>query len=324
MTVLLALNIVLESIFKSKVFYYICEGLSNPLSTSSSSASLHQVQQSKPLIKLAQAANKVQPESVIRIVCYFLCVNKNHVKSHGAFIDNLKLEHHLSTINQMIEDALSIYKREIFWDNLTLALESSQSSPTPSVTTTTSATHLFNCFSIQHQELEYILYNSYKINAVDLDQNLAPFLKQIFKLKDKIVAYFQQNFDKFFFYVQSNHNDYCILLLSNGLMSTLNDQIQSNSRVTSDEKDLNTFILIKFDKVNKVAELLKVNRLEQSQDTSAFEATTSAQLLTAGNMDLHASRQKMVLSQSNMFDYSKKHFAFIINTLIYIVWENLF
>ncbi len=299
----------------------------NALSTSSSSASLHAIQQSKQ--QKISYLNKIQPESVIRIVCYFLCVNKSHVKNKLSLIDNLKLEQHLSTINQMIEDALCIYKREIFWDNLTLALEST-SSPTQSLlpgASTTLAIHLFNSYSIQYQELEYILNNSYKLNAVDLDQNLAPFLKHLFKLKDKIVSYFQQNFDKYFIYVQSNDKDYCILLLTNNFMLNMTDQNQFQpnkpSILTNDDRELNTFILIKFDKINKHTDLLKVNRLEQNQDSSAYD-TNGPQLLTTGNFDAMANRQKMLLSQSNMFDFSQKHFNFIINTLIYIVWENLF
>ena len=318
-----------------------------------------------------QQQQQLATDSVIRIVCYFIYVNKqqslintqpqtqdpnvNTAQTNTAAsvlrrisnetqLEKIKLD--IKSIQQIIEDAINMYKREIFWDNLKLMLTKGQS-PTGSQNSNT-VNMLGRAMNlIQAQELEYILLNSHKVNARDLDSNYDGLFRQCYTIKEKIFSYFQQNFGNHFVYIPAASCDYCLLLLTNNLLrllkskqkSSQTEQPQNNDSQL--EKDLKSFVLIKFDRTNKTIDLIHVDGTHEHQDQKELEqiqqqrfndrTLTNLSALTENDASSSSSNNKInLLATCNSIRLnstkctSTEHIEFIIDSLIYIIWENLF
>ena len=89
-----------------------------------------------------QMPNKSSPsrqESHIRVVCYYLCINKqtsqlsasvvpqnepNSQQTSSQLLDLNQFDQDLLFIDKMVEESINVYKLETFWDNLMISMSS--------------------------------------------------------------------------------------------------------------------------------------------------------------------------------------------------------
>ena len=320
-----------------------------------SSATLSNSSSSSSLVGLAKAGSNTQQKqknqqqsetssgsgtSSVRLVWYYLCVNKNfQVVQQNQLIskrfessinqmnETTKILNDLGLVKQIIEDSINIYKREIFWDNLIIAIQH-----TPLQQTNTSL------YSIEFEELEYILKNSYKINALELQSMYSRSLKTLFEqgysIKEKICGYLQSTFGKHYIFVSSPKYDYCLLILTKSLISKIKVESQPYRL-----EDINSFILVKFNKDKGTMDLMQVNRM-QNQDQQIDIIKPKIENIVATNIisssvsstsSLTTSSSAMTISQlalttnsnNNGIKISYENLNFIINTFVYIIFENI-
>ena len=131
-------------------------------------------------------------QSYIRLVCHYLCINKNQQRNFECAWDvdsqleaDLKLNEDCKFLEKIIEESVSAYKREIFWDNLIISM-----SPLSNFFDEEKS-HMPIVFAIQSEELEQILESSEKIDALHKDPSLSEFLDQCYRVKNKIRTYFE-------------------------------------------------------------------------------------------------------------------------------------
>lgn len=267
------------------------------LSNSNSSSSLlgHIAQQQQ------QQTNEItKQEPLIRIISYYLCINKNQLTQHQkqpqgennssstlASISLLnKFKQDLNCIDRVIEESISLYKQELFWDNLS----SSMSPLTDFLNENLNMNSPSISFSVKTEELEQILAISEKIDILDLDPNLTRFLQECYSVKEKIREYISFSFGRHFIFTSSANVEYCLLLINDELIKkfrqtfatssstptlissqcssfTLNEeqtQSQKKNVNTIDTTELKSFVLLKFDKIYKKAFIIQVNRVKVS------------------------------------------------------------
>jgi hypothetical protein len=267
------------------------------------------------------STSNTKQQPLIRIVSYYLCINKNQSPQESSSVSQKhqedsatgslasisllnKFNEDLHCIDRVIENSISLYKQEIFWDNL-----SSSMSPLTDILNENLSNMMSSAsisFSVNSQELEQILAISEKVNILDLDANLADFLNECYTIKDKIRDYIRFSFGRHFIFTSCENVEYCILLINDELIRkfrqtfstssstptntmsqsssfTLNEgqpgSLQSHgvssqkksSNSISESGELKSFVLLKFDKVAKKACLIQVNRVKvlQKKDTSS-------------------------------------------------------
>jgi hypothetical protein len=349
--------------------------LSNSNSSSSllsSIATQHQHQHPQ------QNNDTLKQEPLIRITSYYLCINKNQLsqqqkqtqggENNGtstlASISLLnKFKQDLNCIDRVIEDSISLYKQELFWDNL-----SSSMSPLDFLNE-----NLTISFSVKTEELEQILSISEKIDILELDPSLSRFLQECYSVKEKIREYISFSFGRHFIYTSSNSVDYCLLLINDELIKkfrqtfatssstptlvssqssslTLNDeqnQPQKKNTNTTDALELKSFVLLKFDKINRKAFLTQVNRVKVSakdqmrpssqnqiltqqiplaKRSSTTDTISSIHSSSTDHLSLSSSLKNLVSAPNNSANNvlkSHKYLNFTINTLMYVLWESI-
>ena len=99
----------------------------------------------------------------------------------------------------------------------------------------------------------------------------------------------------------SSSNSSTVVKVSTSTSSS-NDTNNSNS-----EKQLNSFILLKFDKINKMTHLWQINRIIQQQQSASENSISGS-----------------VKYSSYSKTSSNKYLSFVINNLMYVLWEGLF
>ena len=305
-------------------------------------------------------SSQAQQMPLIRIISYYFCINKNqqvqqqsveNSSSLASIALMKKFNEDLSYIEKVIEQSLSLYKQEIFWDNLTSSITSLNN-----FLNENNNTSLINypiVFTVNSDELEQILSISQKIDILELDTSLGSFLEQCYSIKEKIRTYLKFSFGRHFIYTSSDTNEYCLLLINDELIrnfkhtptsSTTSSESGSAQLKSSNETaELKSFILLKFDKVAKTTQILQVNRVKssakdasQAQDSVkppqqisfAKRSSTTDNLQTSPNVELASSLRSDTTSCANFNSLTgvktHKHLSFTINTLMYVLWESLF
>ncbi len=142
--------------------------------------------------KISNPASIGQPQSYIRLVCHYLCINKNpqrgveqSLESEAQLEASSRLGKDCKFLEKIIEESVSAYKREIFWENLVKSM-----SPLSNLFDEEKS-HMPIVFAIQSEELEQILECSEKVDALSKDGSLVEFLDQCYAVKDKIRSYFE-------------------------------------------------------------------------------------------------------------------------------------
>jgi hypothetical protein len=325
---------------------------------------------------LLKTTNQPRLESYIKVICYYLCINKSTSSQISSTILFQNQETKSSSINQfekdrlfidkMVEESINVYKLETFWDNLMISMSSISDYLNESNNTTVINNNIPIVFSIQSEELEQILKHSEKIDALELDSNLYSFLHECYSIKDKIRNKFEFSFGRHFIFTSSDSCEYCLLLINEHLIkkfrctvsyanfqlqqqqhqhqtntpqfpsSILSDRLlhsslsscsssssSSNSSTvvkvststsssndtnnSNSEKQLNSFILLKFDKINKMTHLWQINRIIQQQQSASENSISGS-----------------VKYSSYSKTSSNKYLSFVINNLMYVLWEGLF
>lgn len=234
----------------------------------------------------------------------------------------------------MIEESISMYKQEIFWENLAISMSSLSN------LLNEEKSHLPIVFEIQSEELEQILDTSEKIDAIDLDPTLTEFFKQCFTIKEKIRSYFEFSFGRHFIFTSSDSFDYCLLLVNDDLINKFgcsssssikhkvsNEKSESSHAsysTSSEEKKLYSFVLLKFDKKEKTTQLLQVERVHhscyQNQKTPISKGIGEN---LSNDMSFLKDKSLMAATLEKVMG-SNKYLSFIVNNLIYVVWESMF
>ena len=354
--------------------------LSNSNSSSSLLGPTNQQQQQ-------QNNENIKQEPLIRIISYYLCINKNQLtqqpkqlqeENNGsstlASISILnKFKQDLNCIDRVIEESISLYKQEIFWDNL-----SSSMSPLTDFLNENSNTNLNTpsiSFSVKTEELEQILAISERIDILELDPKLARFLQECYSIKEKIREYISFSFGRHFIYTSSANVEYCLLLINDELIRkfrqtfktssstpafissqssslTLNEEHvnpQKKNANNIENTELKSFVLLKFDKINKKTCITQVNRVkvsgkDQKNQTSlqvqmpaqpAFLNKRSSTTDTISSIQSSSTEQPIlssslknlvssnIKSEFNSVLKSHKFLNFTINTLMYVLWESI-
>ena len=210
----------------------------NKLTNSTSTASLlptspEQLQQFNKTKTTTILPPFVQQEPFIRMTCYYLYINKNQSMPYGTTTTKSSLSsiglvstlgNDLDYINKVVEESINLYKQEIFWDNLTLSMNSIQNILNETVnsltvtSTSSSNSMLPIVFSVNSDELEQILHISQKFDILDLDPSLHSLLHSCYQIKDKIKNHLKFSFGRHYIYTQSSRIEYCILLINDDLI----------------------------------------------------------------------------------------------------------
>ena len=304
------------------------------------------IQQQQVPVKQIVKSSQTKQDSYIRLVCYYLCINKQapqlttHEQNSQMYssVGHNLFDQDLLFIDKMVEESINVYKQETFWDNLMISMSS-----ITDYLNETSANTIPIMFDIECGELEQILDHSQRIDALELDPSLNSFLQECYSIKDKIRNTFEFSFGRHFIFTSSDSVDYCLLLIndnlikkfrytvsSGGSQSVINDRIlqsnasspssssSSNSSTTkvsssssdnNSDRQLNSFILIKFDKVNKMTHLWQINRIFQQDQQNIAKATDF--------IDATVNTLTRKIS-------SNKYLSFTINNLMFVLWEGLF
>ena len=326
------------------------------ISHSSSSSSLLNIAHQKESSSSNQKASKPPPtsraasqlpqqQSYIRLVCYYLCINKNQDYSIDTTFSpkqSDKLNADLSFLDKIIEESISSYKQEIFWDNLVISMSSLSN------WLNEAHANMPIVFAIQSEELEQILDSSEKIDALELDPALGTFLAQCFSVKEKIQSYFRFNFGRHFIFTASPEFDYCLLLLNDDLLknfgcssssSCLKSSVSRSDSITTATNTLNaepasqkleSFVLLKFDKKRQTSHLWQVNRVDQKanqQKNTSMSLASAVRIASDNNTSLlgdTASSFKKEQFYMNKSAGSNRYLSFVVNNLMYVIWETLF
>ncbi|CAF0823180.1 unnamed protein product [Brachionus calyciflorus] len=246
-------------------------------------------------------------EKFMRITCFYLFINKS--VQPGLFSNqNILncLNNDLDFINRVIEESISMHRQEIFWDNLAQSMYSIKNFLNES----TNQLPLIG-FEINNQELEQILAISQQINILDLDSCLDEFMQSCFEIKDKIKEFLKFRLGRYYISTESDSIEYCLLILNESLIKNFRLEEEDTRNSISESEPLKSFILIKFDKVNKRADLYQVNRVK-------IVETGVSVLPSQSTKDIN----QIVFNLNKNKSY--KSFAFTINILMYILWDNLF
>jgi len=171
-------------------FYQLANQSDGLLLIKQQQAQLNKSNSSKKVTNPQSTSN--HPQSYIRLICHYLCINKIPQKGMEQSLESgaqLEADKRLSKdcrfLEKIIEESVSAYKREIFWDNLVKSM-----SPLSSLFDEDKS-HMPVVFAIQSEELEQILECSDKIDALNKDEFLGEFLSQCYAVKDKIRSYFE-------------------------------------------------------------------------------------------------------------------------------------
>lgn len=254
----------------------------------------------------------------------------------------------------MIEESISVYKQDIFWDNLIISM--------PSSSNLLNEDHMSIIpFALQSEELEQILESSQKIDALNLDPSLSVFLHQCFTIKDKIREYFALSFGRYYIFTSSETFDYCLLLINDDLinkfgcssssnlpsktgpLSERRDSVTNIGMSTSpkkSERQLDSFVLLKFNKKTRETDLWQVNRVQQNANkkpnsqvvagglSRGFDGGSGATLSGAGVSESVSNSFKndkfYVAANLERVMGSNKYLSFVVNNLMYVLWESLF
>ena len=226
-----------------------------------------------------------------------------------------------------------MYKQQIFWENLAISMSSlsnllnEEKSNMPIV------------FEIQSEELEQILDTSEKIDAIDLDPTLSEFFQQCFTIKDKIRSYFEFSFGRHFIFTSIESYDYCLLLINDDLINKFGcsssssikhkvsgeklDSPHMSHASSNEEKKLYSFVLLKFDKKEKTTQLLQVERVHHScyQNQKTPISKGIGENLSS---DMSLIKDKSQAATLEKVLGSNKYLSFVVNNLIYVLWESMF
>ena len=237
-----------------------------------------------------------------------------------------------------MEESVNAYKQDIFWENLTTSISSSTWLNDPSQLLQTE-------FSIQSEELEQILNSSHKVDAVDHNTSLVPLLAQCYSIRDKIKTHFSESFGRHYIFTSSETNEYCLLLINDGLIknfrrtnlsaaatgSNFSSQMQnSQSNESLNIKQLNSFALLKFNNSNKSVKLMQINRRQEqeqriSQQCSllkrANETKSSENLNTSSDVASSIKSDDSIVEENL---HLNAHLSFVVNNLMFVLWEGLF
>lgn len=288
--------------------------------------------------------NQGPQQSYIRLVCDYLCINKNQYYTMDAPVldpslhkkADADLKEDLLFLDKMIEESISVYKQEIFWDNLVISMTSLSS------LLSDEKSHMPIVFAIQSEELEQILETSEKIDALKLDPNLNIFLRQCFTIKDKIRSYFEFHFGRHFIHTSSEMYDYCLLLINDDLINKFGCSSSSSIKPTvtnerrdscpntshpsspqKNEKHLDSFVLLKFNLGEKNTDLWQVNRVKGSAKVP--ESKFQQKDMTSSEMPKASKSEKLhVAANLEKVTGSNKYLSFVVNNLMHVLWESLF
>jgi hypothetical protein len=252
----------------------------------------------------------------------------------------------------MIEESISVYKQDIFWDNLIISMSSLSN------LLNEDKAHMPIVFAIQSEELEQILESSQKIDALNLDPSLSVFLQQCFTIKDKIRSYFEFSFGRHFIFTISETYEYCLLLINDDLINKFgcsssssianrvwvpaNDRRESMPFVSSSnprtspkksEKQLDSFVLLKFNKKSKETDLWQVNRVQQAANKKSTTGNNVSRSFESGGSTVGSGgevsssfKNEKFYAANNLEKVmgSNKYLSFVVNNLMYVLWESLF
>lgn len=104
--------------------------------------------------------------------------------------------------------------------------------------------------------------------------------------------------------------------------STTKASSSSNENNNTD-KQLNSFILLKFDKINKMSHLWQINRIVQpSNPVNEMDATYSSGSSALSTTTVPGSN--VAATTKSLKIGSNKYLSFAINNLMFVLWEGLF
>ena len=254
----------------------------------------------------ASGSEKSLMENFIRITCFYLFINTSNelgiFANHGVMNS---LNNDLEFINRVIEESLSMHRQNVFWDNLALSMNSEKS-------------ELKNKIEISDTELEKVLSISETINVLELDPDLNEFMKQCFQVKENIKDFFRLELSRNFIYSESDSTEYCLIIVTDSLIKRFNKEYKDDKN--GSENYLNSFILVKFDKIRENTELFQVNRVK-IVNIGVYQSD-----FKSSNKREHESASRKIdqvigsLYRNKLF----KSFAFIINILMCSLWNSLF
>ncbi len=97
-------------------------------------STVQQVQQQTSTKQMPNKSIQTRQESHIRVVCYYLCINKQTSQLSTAMISQNEPNSEILNVNQfdqdllfidkMVEESINVYKLETFWDNLVISMSS--------------------------------------------------------------------------------------------------------------------------------------------------------------------------------------------------------
>jgi hypothetical protein len=151
---------------------------------------------------VSSQTSSCKSESFIKISSYYLYINKTSNES-TCLKDHDNINQDLQYINKIIEESISLYKQDIFWENLKSStqalynLVSGSSKPNQSPTGGGGQLNTLAPLVINTDELEQVLAASNKINIVDLDRSLVYFLSQCFIIRENIKQYLKQSLGRY-------------------------------------------------------------------------------------------------------------------------------
>ena len=240
-----------------------------------------------------------------------------------------KFKQDLGCIDRVIEESISLYKQEIFWDNL-----SSSMSPLTDILNETNMSVSSISFSVNSHELEQILAISEKVDILDLDASLSKFLRECYSIREKIRDYVRFSFGRHFICTSSPSVEYCLLLINDELIKnfketfatsstsssvtpssllssqasslTLKDETfsrltQKRSNVNAAENsELKSFVLLKFDMVNQMSHIIQVNRVKVSANEPQGSKSSQSQLQTSATILAKRASTTETLSSSQL------------------------
>ena len=186
---------------------------------------------------------------------------------------------------------------------------------------------------VNTDELEKVIAASNKIDIIDLDKSLIYFLFQCFQIREGVKNYLKFALGRYLIQTESELAEYCLMLINDDLIENFKykDGISSSggndgsSAVTVDNineaNDIKSFILLKFDKVNKNTKLLQINRVKLS--STGMDNGDSWEN-NKNNSSINNNGNNSGESYINSAHKSNFYLNFSINLLMFAFWESIF
>lgn len=283
-------------------------------SNSSSTASLYMLNKATstptnsitPIPSVSALSPPAATQSFIQVKFYYVYINKSEKVGEKSA---KKFDQDLNYIYRIIDESISLYKQNLFWANLKTSNESMYNFDSNDMSTSNMMPLVINV-----EELEQVLSCSYIIDILDLDPSLAYFLSQCYSIRSKIHEHLKQLLGRYLISTESNMIEYHMLLINDDLIEKFKIKGMIGSSRREFNRDINSFILVKFDQSNMSTQVLQVNK-SASRDTIKKASDNS----TNGN-ERHSSE----LDSTKPDIVNRVYLNFAMNLVIYAFWENIY